>query len=242
MGLVNLLQRYLALAPAERRYYLRRFVDQKVHARPGFAQFGEDASVALYLRTVGRHCHHYIDIGANDPVIHSNTYLFYRDGGTGLLVDANPDIAARLRKARPRDTVVNAGVLAQGGGTLDLHIMDFDGLSTLSAERKAHIDEKGLAVESRTVSVPIIGINEVLQQHAAPDAEFASIDIEGPELEVLGAWDFDRWRPFLFCVETTLIDDTRFFKDERLTGLMVDRGYRPLFETFANTIFVDAKA
>ena len=49
-----------------------------------------------YFRTIGKKRIVCVDIGANDPVIHSNTYLFYREGSTGLLVDANEASASAL--------------------------------------------------------------------------------------------------------------------------------------------------
>ena len=243
MPILSLARRFLALAPTDRGYFLRRFIDQKVHARTGFSQFGEDASIAAYLRLIGRSCQRYIDIGANHPVLHSNTYLFYRDGGSGLLVEANPGIATRLGKRRPRDTVLNVAVSAQGGGHIDLHIMDFDGLSTVSTDHKDHIVGEGRARIAQTLRVPLLAINDLLTAHVGSGLiDFASLDIEGMDLEVLRAWDFDRCRPFLFSVETGVIETKVFAKDARFAEIMNDRGYAPLFETFANTIFVDARA
>lgn len=243
MKIANLARRFLALSPDRRGYFLRRFVDQKLHARAGFSQFGEDASVAAYLSLLGRTCERYLDIGANDPVVHSNSYLFYRDGASGLLVEANPNIAARLRQRRPRDHVANVAVAAQGSGHIDLHIMDFDGLSTVLPEHSEKMVASGRVTVTQTVRVPLLGINDLLAQHApAGRIDFASLDVEGVDFEVLSAWDFDRWRPFLFCVETCVIDTKAFVKDVRFNDLLADRGYAPLFETFANTIFVDARA
>ncbi len=48
--------------------------------------------------------------------------------------------------------------------------------------------------------------------------------------------------PFLFCIETCVINAASFMKDVRFKDLLADRGYAPLFETFANTIFVDTRA
>jgi FkbM family methyltransferase len=238
-----LARRFLALPSAEKGYFLRRFVDHKIHSRSGFSQFGEDASVASYLRALGRSCRSYIDIGANHPVLHSNTYLFYRDGGSGLLVEANPVIAKRLRRKRPRDKILNQGVVAEGSGTLQLHVMDMDGLSTLSEEWSETVAQQGRAKGTRIVTVPIIGINDLLLRYSpAEAADFASIDIEGLDLDVLSAWDFDRWRPFLFCVETVELSDKSYSRSEQIAALMHRRGYVSLFNTFANTIFVDARA
>ncbi len=243
MQVLALTRRFLALPTAERPYFLRRFVDLKLHKRSGFSQFGEDASVASFLRVVGRACRNYIDIGANDPISQSNTYLFYRDGGSGVLVEANPAIAQRIRRKRPRDTVVNLAVLPEGAGTLDLHIMDMDGLSTVSPQWRETIASHGMATATRIVPVRTIGINDLLQEHLkSRTIDFASLDIEGLDFDVLSAWDFDRWRPYLFCAETAEARANGYTRDERIVVLMKDRGYRPLFNTFANTIFVDERA
>lgn len=243
MSTMALAHRFLALPPGERSYYLRRFVDHKLHKRSGYSQFGEDASIASYLRVLGRSCRHYLDIGANDPVLHSNSYLFYRDGGSGLLVEANPVIARRLRRKRPRDTVVNKGVVAHGSGTMQLHVMDMDGLSTLSDEWSAKVAEEGMAKGTRSVTVPVLGINDLLRQHApAAEIDFASLDIEGLDFDVLQAWDFDSWRPFLFCIETVVASGKGYLRNDEISALMSARGYAPLFNTFANTIFADARS
>jgi FkbM family methyltransferase len=242
MSLLDLARRFVALSAPERSYFLRRFLDLRIHARSGFAQFGEDASVAAYLRALRRTCRTYIDIGANDPVLHSNSYLFYRDGAAGLLVEANPARARRLARRRPRDTVVNAAVVAAGSGIIELHVVDFDGLSTVSAKRRDELLARNLGRVIQTVRVPAMGINDLLARHApAAGFDLASLDIEDLDFEVASAWDFDRWRPFLFCAETTVVTNDAYTRDGRFTALMAQRGYRPLFETFANTVFVNER-
>lgn len=241
MGLLALARRFAALPRQDRGYFLRRFVDQSLHRRSGFSQFGEDASVAAYFRTIGRLCRTYLDLGANQPMLHSNTYLFYRDGGSGLLVEANPLLARRLRAKRPRDTVINKGLVAKGGGTIDLHVMDMDGLSTLSEESADRLSAEGMGTRQHTVRVETIGINDLLRDNRLSEVDFASIDIEGLDLPVLSAWDFNLCRPFLFCVETAEVTQERLSKDGHVYSLMERQGYRPLFETFANTIFLDTR-
>jgi len=239
----GLVRRFLALSTDEKRYFFRRFVDLKLHKRAGFSQYGEDASIASYLRAMGRNCGSYIDIGANDPISHSNTYLFYRDGGRGVLVEANPKLAKRIRRKRPRDTVVNAAVVAEGSGMMDLHVMDMDGLSTISPQWRETIARQDAANLVKVVPVQVIGINDLLNSHiGAKTVDLASLDIEGLDYDVLSAWDFDRWRPYLFCAETAEVSLNSYTRDDRIASLMNDRGYRPLFNTFANTIFVDGRA
>jgi len=57
----------------------------------------------------------YVDVGAAHPRLGSNTYILYRRGWQGTLVEPNPDSAKTLRKARPRDRVVEAAAGATPG-------------------------------------------------------------------------------------------------------------------------------
>ena len=62
-----------------------------------YAQQGED----LVVRTLCEHLElalrTYLDIGANDPILGSNTYLPYLEGARGVLVEPNPLHCRRLR-------------------------------------------------------------------------------------------------------------------------------------------------
>ena len=56
----------------------------------------------------------YVDIGAFDPIVSSNTYLLYRRGWRGINIDANPDALPRFDTHRPRDINLNAAVGDEG--------------------------------------------------------------------------------------------------------------------------------
>lgn len=70
-----------------------------------FSQFGEDAVVASL---VPQQAGVYLDVGAGHPVTFSNTYSFYRQGWSGVLVEPLPANAEHARRVRPRDLVVEA--------------------------------------------------------------------------------------------------------------------------------------
>ncbi|AXE63387.1 hypothetical protein BBF93_03515 [Hyphomonas sp. CACIAM 19H1] len=239
MSFSALFRRYRALSEEDKAYYRRRFVDLKIHARSSFSQFGEDSNVMELFRTIGKRNITYIDIGANDPVIHSNTYLFYREGASGLLVDANPNICKRLRAKRPRDTVMQRGIAAQSSAPMKLSVMDLDGLSSLRPEWSERLNEEGIAHKVSEIEVPVFGINETLKEFGRTQIDFVSLDIEGLDFEVASAWDFDLYRPQLFCIETGTVTKSQHVKNTDFYELMHSRGYAPLFETFANTIFQD---
>lgn len=74
--------------------------------RISFSQFGEDLILQHLLPDKG----FYIDVGANHPVTHSNTWLFYQNGWRGITVEPNPCLAGLHRTRRPRDVVLAAAV------------------------------------------------------------------------------------------------------------------------------------
>ena len=241
MALLDLWRRYQSLPHEDRAYFRRKFIDSKLHARTAFAQFGEDVNAMELLRIIGRKKISYIDIGANDPVLHSNTYLFYREGSSGLLVDANPDICKRLRAKRPRDRIENVGVAARSGPPLTLNVMDLDGLSSLSEAWAERIEAEGLGRKVKSFTVKVIGINDLLESFNSTDIDFASVDVEGLDFEVVSAWDFERFRPLLMCIETGVVSRQKLIRNREFYNIMELQGYRSVFETFSNTIFVDKK-
>jgi len=170
----------------------------------------------------------YIDVGANDPVELSLTKHFYDLGWSGVDIDANPRFAAKLRRARPRDTVLNVGI-SDRRGTLNFHEFppEWDGLSTFNeTEAKRHLAE-GRSYTLREVGT--ITLADVFREHAARVVDFLSIDVEGHEAQVLQGADFSICRPILLVIEST-----RPLSSEATHGLwekiVLDSGY--LFATF----------
>ena len=99
--------------------------------KKSYSQAGEDAILMYIFVMLGvplSQCN-YLDLGANHPCDMSNTWFFYQQGATGILVDANPKLAEELRRARPKDQVINACVGPVSGEALDFHVLSADGLS-----------------------------------------------------------------------------------------------------------------
>ncbi len=205
-----------------------------------FAQCGEDLAVAFalgYLQTGSRLT--YLDVGAHDPVRYSNTYYFYRKGHRGVLVEPNRTLCDRLRRKRPGDTVLEAGIGPGGASRADYYVMSHDGLNTFSKQEAEHrIRGSGGSVAIReVVPTPLLDINEVMAGHLGVRPTFLSIDTEGMDLAILRSIDYARFRPPIICAET-LMPDSRKLRTEILEFLAT-RGYAPRGGSLVNTIFVD---
>ncbi len=206
-----------------------------------FSQCGEDRIVALLAHALGISRPTYLDVGANEPIEFSNTYLFYRHGSRGVCVEANPVLCDKLRRTRRRDRCVNVGIGARSGGTLTLHVFE-DGASGLSTFSQEQVDTQVAAGRYRvvrTVDVAIVGLDDVVRQHFDAPPNFLSIDIEGMEIEALESFDFAAYGPDILCAETLRRTSTgQMEKNAELRALIESRGYRRFADTYINTIFV----
>lgn len=60
-------------------------------SKKSFALFAEDAIIQGISKRYQIPIKHYIDIGANHPILGNATFAFYLNGAKGFLVEPNPD-------------------------------------------------------------------------------------------------------------------------------------------------------
>ena len=218
--------------------------DIPVYQQNSFAQCAEDVIVLGLVRamasdaTLAAAGERYLEIGANHPVSCSATYLLHRGiGMTGVLVEANPDLIDDLRRHRPLDTTVHAAVVSAPCSTVELHVSNQDELSSLD-RRFVEDWRDGQVGLRRSVTVPAVTINDLLSKHFGESSPlFLSIDIEGMDLDVLNAMDFNHLRPAIIQAEPSehhLPGNT-----QALARLLGDNGYRVIARTDVNLIALD---
>ena len=181
----------------------------------------------------------YFDIGAFAPIESSNTYLFYKRGASGVLVEPNPLQITALTSVRPRDICLHAGVAAESQPAVDFFVVSDRQLSTFDKAKAEQLDAGGKRKIAKIMAVPVFSINVLMQQYGCPN--YVSLDTEGYDLPILQGLDFSLFRPQVFCVETiTFSEDlTQIRKITDVHALMNDNGYFVYADTFSNTIFVD---
>ncbi len=171
--------------------------------RVSYGQNGEDVVLWRALGHVqdGR----YVDIGANHPVHHSVTCLFYENGWRGVDVEPVEHFADLLRSARPANDVVRAVVSDSSEAELTFHEVVGTGLSTSDPSLAETYADRGFSTVRRTV--PSRTLEQVSRSDLARDAHgdthFLKVDVEGDEESVLRSADFTRWRPWVVVVEAT---------------------------------------
>jgi FkbM family methyltransferase len=187
----------------------------------------------------------YLDIGSNHPISTSNTYRFYKGGMRGVLVEPIPELAAELRRIRPRDVVLEVGVRFDERAEAELYVCDHHEISSFNREFiQDFVSRNQFTWEIvKTVKVPLLSANEIMERHfetRAPD--FVNIDVESLDYEILTSIDFDRHRPTVICIEPSddFVKPTGFASNtDRMTAFMTSVGYRLMARTRINLIYID---
>jgi FkbM family methyltransferase len=195
---------------------------------------GLDRKLARHLNRRGGV---FIEAGANDGVLQSNTYYFEKiRGWTGLLVEPVPALAARCRENRPHAIVVQAALVAldEPGATVELHVAGL--MSTIAgalgdADATARHVATGLAVQGLTTTtrlrVPAHTLSAIIDAAGLRlPIDLLSLDVEGAELAALAGLDFERHAPRFICIEarTPAVIAARLEPRYRMIEVLHDAG------------------
>lgn len=134
----------------------------------------------------------YMDIGAHHPTNCSNTWQFYCRGWRGVLVEPLIDCWPELLKQRIGDILVPvAASNSNYQGTLRVQ----GSISSLEDNWPNH--------SLRRDVVPTMTVMEIINKLGISYLPplLCSIDVEGHEKQVLEGIDFQKFRPWVYCVE-----------------------------------------
>jgi FkbM family methyltransferase len=147
---------------------------------------------------------YFVEVGANEPQLRSQTWHLEQAGWTGVLVEPQPGLANKLRATRRAMVfAVACSAPEDAGRTLPLHVAG--PLSSLDRAQMA----PGAAPEA-VIEVPVRTLDSVLEEAGAPENfDFLSIDVEGHEIAVLRGFDIARWHPRLILLEDHVADLSR---------------------------------
>ncbi len=204
------------------------------------SEWGEDALLfdLFFPQTRGV----YIEAGALDGRTNSVTWVFESIGWTGLLVEPIPERCEQCRSARPDSVVVHAALGATGSSGTTSFMVPLEPEHQFSAYREHEgmlaehvkgLDRAGASL--RRVEVPFSSLNALLEKAGFDRVDFASIDVEGGELDVLKGFDLERFRPRALIVEDLSLGD-----DKAVADWIGRSGYEQVMWIGANRVFIRA--
>jgi len=188
-----------------------------------YSQGGEDLVLAKLLGNKPKGF--FIDVGANDPILLSNTYLFYKMGWRGLNFEPIPELASKIKIKRPEDIVINMA-MSNFVGTTDFYAGK-DEFNVNSSLNNSDLPRKSI------IKVKVDKLENILDELKIQEIDFISIDTEGTELDVLEGLNLDKYRPKFILAEY----NTSSIGNDKLSPYLINRGYQPVFINTWNIIF-----
>lgn len=174
------------------------FIDSARLVKETYAQHREDSYALEMLESFDLSRGIYVDVGANHPTRISNTYLFYRMGRRGIVVEPNSELAELHRIYRPGDEVIGVGC----GRVAGLGVFEFCKAPVLSrfVAQETAADAK-VSAPWRRGYLPILPLDSIVGVFDPEWIFFLSIDVEGMDLDVLVGAPETLAKSLLICVE-----------------------------------------
>jgi FkbM family methyltransferase len=170
--------------------------EEYVHSSRYFSQNGEDVLLRSILGEQG----FYLDVGAHDPVIKSNTFLLHMEGWSGINIDPNPIAINRFNSLRPNDQNIKALVSDTYSECTYLHYNE-PAVNCIDIYRREIIDSKYRLL--RKEKMKTVKLSDILLEADIPDSgiDLLDVDCEGHDLNVLKSNDWDKFRPHFILAE-----------------------------------------
>ena len=173
-------------------YAISKILFSKKQSRTYYSQFGEDA-VLRELISKKDQKGTYLDIGCYHPRKHSNTYLLYKMGWSGMLVDVEKTKLIACKIIRPRDETLLCAVSNEKGFA---PIFAPKKYSVLTSLVKINDEFKKIGtIEQKTIS-------EIIENNLSGNCPTVlSIDVELKDYDAIKSIDFKRHSPKFILIE-----------------------------------------
>ena len=206
----------------------KRFGKAWYHAmqptKRSYSQHGEDVVIADFLSKFELSGSVYVDVGANHPSDISNSYLLYRKGFNGIIVEPNQELAGLFKKFRPKDIALAIGC-SNENAILPFHVSKTPVLSSFANTREANV--------YKTLYLPVIRLDDAIRHLEFDFISLLSIDVEGLNYEVLQGARNTIDRALLICLEYDTEEDRQKFSQ------VLGDGFELYREMGCNLLFVN---
>lgn len=195
-----------------------------------YSQLFQDLFVEFLF--AGKRGGRFLEFGATDGHSLSNSLLLEEAlGWTGVLAEPDPQWHQRLRANRPTSSIVTDCIHHTTGLEIDFISSGIGELSTMAGyENTEEGSYSSGNVNARLsafnrIKVTTFSLNDLFEQYfdGAP-IEYMSVDTEGSEVEILSAFNFEKFGPAIVSVEHNHTEN-----QSQLDALFSDADYVRLF-------------
>lgn len=200
--------------------------------RRSYSQYGEDMILDFIFRDSNKGF--YVDVGANNPKIQSNTQFFYEVGWNGINIDALPGSMKVFNRQRSRDINLEIPVF-DSEKTLTFFMFKDSMYNTFSEEKAASVPNTLLGkkeLQTKTLSW-------ILDTHLNnKEIDFLTIDVESVDFNVLKSNDWNKFRPKTVLFEL-LEHEIKSKEGQKMFDFMHEKGYHFYCNTPKNVFFIE---
>lgn len=150
----------------------------------------------------------YIDIGAYNPDIISNTKLFYERGWKGINIEPSTIGYKLFCEKRPRDINLNCAI---GEGEIDYFGDESESSGATCVKELA--ESRGI---TKSRKIKLKPLKEVFEENNLSIVDFISIDVETFEEAVLKSNDWNKYKAKVICLEGFKYDFLKQFGYRRV--------------------------
>jgi FkbM family methyltransferase len=197
---------------------------------PFYSQIGQDE---YYIKNICKfRCNgFFLDIGAYDGIIGSNTYYLEKNlNWDGILIECNP-LSAKKCKENRKSYICNKAIYEKTGDKIEFIIPkgkeiiggkeQLSGIKNFIKKESAECFKESYE-ENEIILVDTININDLLQEKNINVINYMSLDVEGYEYEILKMFDFSKYKVEYMTIEHGQIPE---YKNKIFT-LMISKGYK----------------
>ncbi len=179
----------------------------------------------------------YVDIGANNPYIQSNTHFFYKKGWRGVNVDALPGSMNIFRKVRPNDINIEAAI-SNSNEILSYFMFSPSFYNTFDSSKVNEIKQNAQLINE--IKINTTKLSDLFDSLKIDSINFMSVDVEGFDLEVLKSNNWNKYRPKVIVTEC-FSGGLESLASDCIYDLLKNNGYILLCNTPTNAFYIEVE-
>lgn len=198
------------------KYYGAQLIHNWGSKNKSYAQHAEDLLIEQQFGPIKS----FIDIGANDGVLFSNTYKFAKSGARGLCVEPSPTTFLKLRLNHlfhPRVSCIRAAV-SNRNGSISFIKDGYEEVLSRVSDLPIHQTVNDSS-DKPTITVPAITLEKLLFKYThLKKVDLLSVDVEGHEKQVFEGLNDSPFQARIIVLEADKMEignilSIPFFKD-----------------------------
>lgn len=200
-------------------FYLLRRRTEGFTTKTSYSQINQDTNVLKHFGN--KKGGYFIEIGANDGIHYSNTYLLEKEfDWKGICIEPVPYLYNKLKQNRTCITIPSA-VYDTDNETVTLVEANEKGLSGIIDDIDKH--KQVLKNNNGKFQAKTKTLTTILKENGSPKyIDYMSLDTEGSELKILQGINFNEYKFGYINVEHNYIEPRR----SDMKNLLLDNGYK----------------